>query len=147
MFKRIGNTIASRISPTRMHWTGLKQDALTRLRHFRHERDAGFQTMLEEDFSLLLQAWGISDEEKIPGIILDLHLRCLLFAAPVIAVLFHALALPDLFSLLLLALIAPPCLLGLLVTRWRMSILRNRAFRPFHRWLTSCFVKKNQRSE
>ncbi len=141
MFKRIGNSIASRLSPTRMHWMGLQRDFAARWRHFRHGRDAGLQKAVEDDFVLVLAAWGIEDKTDIPGVVRDLRLRCLVLAVPVLAALTNALLMPDFRSLLTLALIAPPCLFGLLVTFWRIAILKNKAFTPLHRWLTACFVK------
>ena len=146
MFKRIGNTIASSLSPTRMHWMGLKKDVLARLRRFRHGRDAGLQKAVADDFLLVLAAWGIGDEGNIPGVVRDLRLRCLVLAFPVLAALLVTLLMPGLYGLLTLALIAPPCLFGLLITVWRISILKNKTFTPLHRWLTACFVTKNQRS-
>jgi hypothetical protein len=142
MFKKIGNNIASRLSPTRTHWSDLKADVAARLRHFRQGRDAVPQKALERDFALLLEAWGIEAETDIPGILLDLCLRCLLLAVPVAVTLVYALLMPGLYSLLTLIFVAPPCLFGLLVTRWRMSILKNRAFKPLHRWLTAYFIKE-----
>src|SRR5699024_10900805 len=38
-------------------------------------------------------------------------------------------------SFLSLACIAPPCLLGMVTTLWRISILRHRRFTPLCRWL------------
>lgn len=146
MFKKIGNTIATRLSPTRTHWSGLKTDVAARLRHFRQGRDAGLQKAVEQDFSLLLEAWGIGSEADIPGILRDLRLRCLVLAVPVLVALLSLPLMPGLYGALTLLLIAPPCLFGLLVTRWRMSILQNRAFMPLHRWLAARFVK-NERSE
>jgi len=35
-----------------------------------------------------------------------------------------------------LALIHPPCLLGILSALWRISVLKNRRFIPFSRWMT-----------
>jgi hypothetical protein len=135
MFGRIQNNIAERLSPTREHWSGLRADIAARLRHFRRGRDADLQTAVEQDFTLLLEAWGIENEADIPGILRDLRLRCLLLALPMVLALATALLAPGLYSGLTLALIAPPCLFGLLTTRWRMSILHNRAFTPLHRWL------------
>jgi hypothetical protein len=142
MFKKIGNNIASRLSPTWTHWSSLKADVAFRLQHFRQGRDSVPQKALERDFALLLEAWGIEDEMDIPGILLDLRLRCLLLAVPLPVAFASALLMPGLYSLLTLILVAPPCLFGLLVTRWRMSILKNRAFRPLHRWLIACFTKE-----
>jgi hypothetical protein len=146
MFKKIGNNIASRISPTRTHWSGLKTDLADRLRHFRFERDTRFQKALEENFTLLLRAWGIESEAEIPGVIADLRLRCPILLVPVLGASVCALCLPDLYGWLTLYCIAPPCLFGLLVTRWRISILQNRAFQPLFRWLFARFTTKNQRS-
>ena len=38
-------------------------------------------------------------------------------------------------SFLSLACVAPPCLLGMVTTLWRISILRHRRFTPLCRWL------------
>lgn len=146
MFKKIGNAITLRLSPTRMHWTGLQQDALARLRHFRHGRDAGRQKAVRDDFGLVLAAWGIEREADIPGVVRDLRLRCLVLAVPMMVTVLAALLVPSMYSLLVLILIAPPCLFGLLVTLWRISILQRKAFTPLHRWLSACFIKENQRS-
>jgi hypothetical protein len=107
---------------------------------------------LEQDFSLLLEAWGIGSETDIPGILWGLRLRCLILAVPVLAVLLSLMLMPGLYGALTLLLIAPSCLFGLLVTRWRMSILQNRAFLPLLHWmkgwLTARFVKATiERSE
>lgn len=142
MFKKIGNAIASRLSPTRAHWAGLWADFAARLRHFRRGRDAGLQNALERDFALLLEAWGIKHETDIPDILLDMRLRCSFLVLPLVLVIANTLLMPGLYSLLTLILVTPPCLFGLLVTRWRMSILKNRAFRPLHRWLTAYFTKE-----
>jgi len=145
MFKGIRNTIAARLSPTREHWSGLRTDFASRLRHFQDERDAVLQKALERDFTLLLIAWGIESEADIPGILRDLRLRCLFLALPVSVALVFAFLSPGFPSSLTLILVALPCLFGLLITRWRISILQNRAFTPLSRWLTAHFTK--ERSE
>jgi hypothetical protein len=146
MFQRVRNGIAARLSPTRAHWSGLRGEFAARLRHFRRSREVGEQKALEHDFTLLLLAWGIESENAIPGILKDLRLRCLFLCLPVVLALMTALLTPGLYSGLTLILVAPPCLFGFLTTRWRISILQNRAFMPLHRWLTACFIKK-ERSE
>lgn len=146
MFKKIGNNIASRINPTRTHWSGLKKDLVARLRQFRFGRDAWFQKALEEDFSLLLEAWGIEREAEIPGVIADLRLRCPILLVPVLGAIVCALCLPGLYGWLTLIAIAPPCLFGFLVTRWRIAVLQKRAFVPLCRWLFFLFTTTNQRS-
>jgi hypothetical protein len=146
MLKRIGNTIALRIAPTREHWSSLRADLAERLRHFRHDRDSGLQQALEQDFTLLLAAWGIESETDIPGIQRDLGLRCHCLALLLCLVTVTVFLTPGLYSVLSLILIAPSCFFGLLTTRWRMSILKNRAFRPLHRWLTAFFIKERSES-
>ena len=142
MFHKIRNSIAARLSPTKEHWSGLRADVAARLRHFRSCRDSVQHTAMEQDFSLLLDAWGIAHEADIPGILLELRLRCLLLALPVLAALVAALLMPGLYSRITIVLVATPCLFGLLTTGWRMSILRHRAFMPLHRWLIAPFIKK-----
>lgn len=146
MFKHIKDTIATRLSPTRTHWSGLKTDVAARLRHFRQGRDAGLQKAVKQDFSLLLEAWGIEREAEIPGVIADLRLRCPILLVPVLGAIVCALRLPGLYGWLTLIAIAPPCLFGFLVTRWRIAVLQKRAFVPLCRWFFSLFTTTNQRS-
>ena len=117
-------------------------DLRDRLRGFRNNREQARQKELEEDFALVLEAWGIEDEADLPGIRRILRLRCLILAAPVCIAAFVALLSRSHISFLTLALVAPPCLLGVVVTRWRMPVLRNRAFLSFPRWLLSGFTRK-----
>ena len=137
MFRRIKNNIVSRVSPTGQHLSGLRNDLLSRLTHFRNHRSASEQQMLAEDFSQVLAAWGIGHDSEIPGIVLVLRLRFLVFAVPVIVCLIAALLLQNLASCLALAFIAPPCLVGIVTTAWRISVLKNRSFLPLSHWLLS----------
>jgi hypothetical protein len=143
MFNGIKNGIASRLSPTREHLSTLREDLRNRLRGFRRDRSASRQQAMEEDFIRVLAAWGIEKEEDIPGILRELRLRCLIFT---LSVVFAAIAVAltrSRATMLALILIASPSLLGILTTLWRMSILRQRAFRPFARWLlTGLFQKR-----
>jgi len=141
MITSIRNNITARISPTRTHWSGLRSEFKARLLHFRRGRDADQQKALEQDFALVLEAWGIASETDIPFILLDLRLRCLFLAVPVAVALLSACFTPGMISCLTLILIAPPCLFGLLTTRWRMSVLQTRAFKPLHRWLLARFIQ------
>jgi hypothetical protein len=141
MIKSIGKDIAARLSPTRAHWSGLRADFTQRLRHFRRGRDAGLQEALTRDFALVLEAWGIEDENDIPGIVSDLRLRCLWLAFPILLALVSALLTPGLYSGLTLLLVAPPCLFGILATGWRISLLQHRAFMPLLRWLAAPFIR------
>ena len=116
------------------HVTGLRGDFHSRLAVFRRHRAAEEQAALEEDFNLVLAAWGMA-ETDIPGVISALRLRLLVFLAPALACLITAAWSHSLISLLSLACITPPCLLGVVTTLWRISILQNRHFTPLCRWL------------
>ncbi len=106
----------------------------SRLAAFRRNRVASEQAALEGDFHLVLAAWGMADAD-IPGVVSVLRLRLLVFLAPVLACLLAAAWSQRPASWLALAFIAPPCLLGMVTTLWRISILRNRRFTPLCRWL------------
>lgn len=138
MFRRLKDSITSRVSPTGQHLSALRADLRSRLGHFRQHRTTSDQQTLAEDFGLVLSAWGIADVAAIPGVVCALRLRFLVFAVPVIVCMIAALLLQNLVSCLALAFVAPPCLLGIVTTVWRISILKNRRFLPLLRWLLSC---------
>ena len=116
------------------HVVGLRGDFHSRLAAFRCHRAAEEQTTLEKDFNLVLAAWGMA-ESDIPGVISALRLRLPVFAVPVLACLITAAWSHSPVSFLSLVCIAPPCLLGMVTTLWRISILRHRRFTPLCRWL------------
>ena len=116
------------------HVTGLRGDFRSRLDAFRRHRSAEEQRELTVNFHHVLIAWGIADAD-IPGVITALRLRLLVFAVPMLTCLITAAWSHSLTSFLALACIAPPCLLGIVTTLWRISLLRNRRFLPFGRWL------------
>ena len=116
------------------HVAGLRGDFRSRLAAFRRNRAASEQAALEEDFSLVLAAWGIADAD-IPGVISALRLRLPVFAVPMLACLITAAWSHSPVSFLSLACVAPPCLLGMVTTLWRISILRHRRFTPLCSWL------------
>lgn len=115
------------------HLAELRKDFRSRLGSFRHHRSASEQQELTEDFSRVLAAWGIADAD-IPGVIRLLRLRLLIFA-PLLACVLAATFRQSPAAVLALALVTPPCLLGLVTTAWRISILQNRRFLPLSRWL------------
>ena len=127
-------TILDAASLSGRHVAGLRGDFRSRLAAFRRNRAASEQAALEEDFSLVLAAWGIADAD-IPGVISALRLRLPVFAVPMLACLITAAWSHSPVSFLSLACVAPPCLLGMVTTLWRISILRNRHFTPLCRWL------------
>lgn len=138
MFKRIKDNIVSRVSPTGQHISGLRTDLRSRLGFFRRHRSVSEQQELTEDFSVVLTAWGIGSVAEIPGVVLVLRLRFLVFTVPVLVCLLAALLLQSIVSYLALAFIAPPCLFGIITTAWRISVLKNQCFLPLSRWLLSC---------
>lgn len=119
---------------SRQHLTELRSGFRSRLAAFRRNRAASEQAALEEDFSLVLAAWGIADAD-IPGVITALYLRLPVFAVPMLACLITAAWSHSPVSFLSLACVTPPCLLGMVTTLWRISILRHRRFTPLCRWL------------
>ena len=68
---------------SRQHLTELRSGFRSRLAAFRRNRAASEQAALEEDFSLVLAAWGIADAD-IPGVISALRLRLPVFAVPML---------------------------------------------------------------
>ena len=139
MFKRIKDNLVSRVSSTGQHLSGLRADLRSRLSHFRRHRSASEQHVLTDDFSRVLTAWGIDDAAAIPGIIIVLRLRILVFAAPVAVCLIAALLLQSPASCLTLAFVTLPCLVGIVTTAWRIFILKKRHFLPLTRWLFTGF--------
>ena len=127
-------TILDTASLSGRHVAGLRGDFHSRMAAFRRNRAASEQAALEEDFTLVLAAWGMA-EADIPGVISALRLRLLVFLAPALACLLAAAWSHSPLSFLSLACIAPPCLLGMVTTLWRISLLRHRRFTPLCRWL------------
>ncbi len=119
---------------SRQHLTELRSGFRSRLAAFRRNRTPSEQAALEGDFHLVLAAWGMADAD-IPGVISALRLRLLVFLAPALACLLAAAWLHSPLAFLSLACIAPPCLLGMVTTLWRISILRNHRFTSLCRWL------------
>lgn len=127
-------TILDTASLSGRHVAGLRGDFRSRLAAFRRHRAASEQAALEEDFTLVLAAWGMADAD-IPGVVSALRLRLLVFLAPALACLLAAAWSHSPLFFLSLACIAPPCLLGIVTTLWRISLLRHRRFTPLCRWL------------
>ena len=135
MFKGIKNSLATRIAPTGEHLAGLRGILRSRLGLFKNDRSVEQQHELTEDFVRVLAAWGIDDPEEIPGVIKMLRLRYLVFVLPILVCGITAAVMQHFIAYLTLALISAPCLLGILTTSWRVSVLANRSFSPFWRWL------------
>ena len=123
---------------SKQHLTDLGSGVRSRLRDFRRGRSQSDQQQVAEDFSRVLPAWGIDDDNAIPAVIRALRLRYGVFVLPVAVCLVAALVMQTFVSFLVLAFVGAPCLLGILTTAWRVSILENRHFLSFPRWLLSC---------
>lgn len=118
------------------HVARLRGDFRSRLTAFQRHRSAEEQQELTEDFRRVLAAWGLVDAD-IPGVITALRLRLPVFAAPLLACLMAAAFRQGPAVLLTSALVTPPCLLGMITTLWRISILKTRRFLPLSHWLLS----------
>ena len=114
---------------SRQHLAELRSGVRSRLSAFRRNRAASEQAALEEDFTLVLAAWGMADAD-IPGVVSALRLRLLVFAVPILACLIMAAWSHSPLSFLSLACIAPTCLLGMVTKLCRISILRHRRITP-----------------
>ena len=128
-------SILQKILDTTRYVVGLRGDLLSRLDTFRLHRSAKEQQGLAENFHHVLAAWGIAADADIPGVIRVLRLRVPLFIAPVVLCALATIWQRTVLSVITLCLISLPCLLGILTTLWRISLLRNRRFLPFGRWL------------
>ncbi len=128
------SSIVAVAGESRQHLAELRSGFRSRMATFRRHRATEEQAALEEDFNLVLAAWGMA-EADIPGVVSALRLRLLVFLAPALACLIALAWSHNLISFLSLACIAPPCLFGVVTTLWRISILQNRHFTPLCRWL------------
>lgn len=121
---------------SRSHFRSLKDSFLSRLAAFRKDREKENQRELEADFNNVLDKWGIASPENLGEVIFYLRARFLIIAALPIIYGIIALFLRTFNSLIVFALLAIPCSLGLLATAWRIWVLKNTRFIPFTRWLT-----------
>ena len=144
MFEKFKESVRARIAPTDNHITALRQDLRSRLQGFRAHRAPSEQTVLEQDFRQVLHAWGIEDAALIPAVLRELRLRILIFTLPVVLCAVLAVLMPWSAAWLPLVLVSPPCLLGAVITLWRVSVLTRQQYQPFMCWLCSLvgFAKK-----
>ena len=131
---------------SKVHVQEVNSTLQSRLDHLRKDRGLEQQDTLEEDFQRVLDAWGMR-EKDIPRVISDLYLRAAVMCVPALLALFtlfsqpvSSLSSPLLLVVLVLLLLAS--IMGVLVTLWRISILRRRQFTPFSRALARFFSKK-----
>ena len=137
MFDSFKEAIRARIQPTNAHLASLRGDLRHRLQWFRAHRAPAERAALEQDFVHVLRAWGIEDAAQLSLVLRELRLRLLVFALPVVVCALAALITQRAYVWLAVALIVPPCLLGIVTTLWRISVLKAQRFQPFTSWLCS----------
>ena len=118
------------------HFRILKDNFRSRLAAFRADRDNSSQQELESDFSNVLEKWGIASTENLGEVIFCLRLRMFVLAILPVFYGIIALFLRTFNSLIVFALLAIPCLFGVLATLWRVWVLRKSRFVGFWRWLS-----------
>jgi hypothetical protein len=144
-----GHLLGNPIAPIRRdfvaskaHLQETKAALRSRLDHLHKDREAKHQDALEADFQRVLDAWGIR-ERDIPRVINTLYIRlAVMFAPALLACIVFLQPLSRAAMLIAGAPLLLASLVGVLTTLWRISILRNRQFYPFHRALTRFISKK-----
>ena len=137
MLEKTKEALRARIQPTSTHLAALRGDLRNRLQHFKANRAPEEQDAMEKDFARVLQAWGIEDAAQLSLVLRELRLRLLVFALPVVVCALAALIMQRAYVWLALALVVLPCLMGIVTTIWRMSVLKEQRFLPFTSWLCS----------
>lgn len=122
---------------SKVHLTGLHDSLRKRLAHFKRHRSMEDQAAMQEDFCWVLNAWGIDDHAQIPDAILALKLRFPIFAVPILVCILAVFFMPFFITWMTSFLITIPCLLGMITTMWRISILRKHHFQPLSIWILS----------
>lgn len=130
--------ICSAAQNSRQHLGSLKDGFISRLAFFKRNRTTAEQGAMGKDFGMLLHAWGIDDEDDVPCIITILRIRLALFAVCALVCLLIACLQASIIGWIVVVLVASPCVFGSLTALWRISILRQRTFTPFCRWLARC---------
>lgn len=121
--------------PTLDHWDDLSADFKSRKANFFRNR-AVSQDLFEENFPLLLNAWGMSKAD-IPVVIRTLKVRVVILLLP----LFLAAALAAQGFLILSLIISTAVIFSVSTTLWRISILKSMRFCPYYRALFGFFKK------
>lgn len=122
--------------PTLDHWSDLNADLQNRRKNFMRNRTVN-QELLEENFQLLLNAWGMR-ESDIPHVLKSLRLRIILFFIPLVLA-GIMLAQGSYLAAVIFSLVS---IVGILSAYWRISILESRQFQPVHRTLVAFITKK-----
>lgn len=139
MLKKIITNHKQRIvdltQPTLDHWDDLSADFKSRRANFFRNRTVS-QDLLEENFPLLLNAWGMSKAD-IPVVIRTLKVRVVILLLP----LFLAAALAAQGFLILSLIISAAVIFSVSTTLWRISILKSMRFCAYYRALFGFFKK------
>ena len=136
---RISKAIHESIDPSKENIKSLRADFVSRIMRLKANRSSELQEELKAEFSNVLRAWGITEEE-LPATIRALRLRLLICAAPlgfgaVLAIQADAVPLSSSILLSSLLLLVAAGVAGLFTTLWRLSVLESREFIPFCQWL------------
>ncbi len=135
MFQSIKQLLQIRSS--KQHIQGLRSTMYDRLNAFRQDRSPEAQEALNGKFKVVLRAWGIKKAKLIPRVIEALYLRCMAFVLTMLFSLIVAFFLQSFVAYITLVSFLLPCLLGLVTSLWRISILKHRRFVPLSRWIVS----------
>ncbi len=133
------------IRSSKQHIQGLHSAMNDRLNAFRQDRSPEAQRALNGKFKAVLRAWGIKKTKLIPRVIEALYLRCMVFSLAILFSLVAAFFLQSFVAYISLVFFLLPCLLGLVTSLWRISILKHRRFIPFSRWIVSLVYPINNK--
>lgn len=139
MLKKIITSQKQRIvdltQPTLDHWDDLSADFKSRRSNFFRNRSVS-QGLLEDNFQLLLNAWGMSKAD-IPVVIRTLKVRVAILLLPLLL----AALLAAQGFLILSLIISAAVVFSVSTTLWRISILKSMRFSPYCRALFGFFKK------
>lgn len=141
MFNKTIQSMKSAIQPSQAHIEDLKEDFNTRMAKLMKHRDASEQKPMEADFSAVLRAWGI-EEQEISHVLDMLRLRMAIYLLPLLMallVLFQVgISVISCVSVLLCVFVSA---IGIITAKWRIKILTSRQFISFRHWLCSSLFR------
>lgn len=96
-----------------------------RLKALTEGRERGADKGFQENFGLVLKAWGIK-KEQLPQVLRDLKIRMVLFLCPT-ALAFIMLYMKHFYVACLIMLCS---IIGFFVTAWRYHVLQTKQYKP-----------------
>lgn len=145
MFKKSISSMRSAIQPSQDHIKGLKEDFNTRMAKLMKHRDTSEQKPMEENFSAVLQAWGI-EEQEITHVLQMLRVRMGIFLLPLLMSLLMIWQIGiSVIIFIAVFLCLAVSVMGIVTTMWRIKILASRRFIPFRHWLWSSFFRMGKK--